>query len=389
MEHLVPKFKNPFKPSKKSKKKSRGGNGGNPRTQDFGSNADRNNALTGADTMVGGILGTVQPKTIDKVKDKHVKSKKKLSGGSAHKVTQLQTRKEIGGSGSKTGYFKADPKREKSEVGRRFGIGQKKGDSHMAARSVTSSRLDKALGIGVLSDERFGKINGKKGAVSAQAQGKEATKGKWSEVSKTDYKEAYEPMGPDWSKKEKDKYYKFDGFSFGEGIDLKNAETQKGVSDLAVMDYLTGQVDRHARNMFIDPETGKVTGIDNDMAFGTEDYDEINSKNSLSEMPDLIDAGTAESLLDMDIDEFVDVLKGQKGDYGHLSEKEIDEAKKRFTSLQAKVQILKLTGGLVDEWNDDTYERSASKVDQLTDVKQGNDYMTRLISAKRSATETH
>ena len=38
--------------------------------------------------------------------------------------------------------------------------------------------------------------------------------------------------------------------------------------DLQLIDALTGQVDRHGGNIFVDPKTGKVTGIDNDAAFG-------------------------------------------------------------------------------------------------------------------------
>ena len=50
-------------------------------------------------------------------------------------------------------------------------------------------------------------------------------------------------------------------------INLKDKRIQKNLSDLQLMDALTGQLDRHLGNIFIDSKTGKVTGIDNDMAF--------------------------------------------------------------------------------------------------------------------------
>ena len=43
---------------------------------------------------------------------------------------------------------------------------------------------------------------------------------------------------------------------------------QKGLSDLQLFDAISGQVDRHAGNIYVDPETGTVTGIDDDRAFG-------------------------------------------------------------------------------------------------------------------------
>lgn len=328
---------------------------------------------------------------LDVVKDKHVKSKEKVGAGSENEVTKIKTTNDIGKSGKKTGFFKKDSKNGQT-IGKESGIGTKKGDAHMAARSVASSRLDQALGIDVLSEEKFGKVGGKKGVVSALADGKQLAKTAWSEVSKSDYTEAYAPMGDAWAKKEGDKYYKFDGSSTAD-VDLSRPETQKGFSDLAVMDYLSGQVDRHAGNVFVDEKSGKVTGIDNDLAFGNKDYETNRGKSGLSEMPDLIDSGTADKLLKMTPQEFEATLKGKKGDYGKLSQDEIDEAKKRFAMMQAKCAIMKKSGGLVDTWDDSTFAKSEAKADDISKITlqtaQGNDYLARAINAQKSSAAKH
>jgi hypothetical protein len=51
-------------------------------------------------------------------------------------------------------------------------------------------------------------------------------------------------------------------------VDLTNPVVQKGMSDLQLFDALTGQRDRHAGNIYIDPDTGAITGIDDDAPFG-------------------------------------------------------------------------------------------------------------------------
>ncbi len=54
------------------------------------------------------------------------------------------------------------------------------------------------------------------------------------------------------------------------GFDFENPVTQKEFADLQLIDYLTGQTDRHPGNIYVDSETGEVTGIDNDQAFGSQ-----------------------------------------------------------------------------------------------------------------------
>lgn len=53
------------------------------------------------------------------------------------------------------------------------------------------------------------------------------------------------------------------------------ASLQKGLMDLQVIDVLCGQVDRHAHNFFVhvDGDEARITGIDNDTAFGDKQND--------------------------------------------------------------------------------------------------------------------
>lgn len=63
------------------------------------------------------------------------------------------------------------------------------------------------------------------------------------------------------------KYYERSAFVF-QPIDFADPRVKKGMSDLQLFDAVSGQVDRHGSNIFVDPATGAVTGIDDDWSFG-------------------------------------------------------------------------------------------------------------------------
>ncbi len=51
-------------------------------------------------------------------------------------------------------------------------------------------------------------------------------------------------------------------------VNLENPVTAEGLQKLQVFDWISGQVDRHPGNYYIDPENGQVLAIDNDCSFG-------------------------------------------------------------------------------------------------------------------------
>lgn len=62
---------------------------------------------------------------------------------------------------------------------------------------------------------------------------------------------------------------------------VRNVDLLKSVSDLQVLDFICGNVDRHGANMFYKVEHGVVTGvqgIDNDLSFGALKADNVSGK---------------------------------------------------------------------------------------------------------------
>ncbi|NDJ16476.1 eCIS core domain-containing protein [Myxacorys almedinensis] len=135
--------------------------------------------------------------------------------------------------GRKVGFFKPllEPS-QKAYTASVQGIPQK---SDQAARAVAASRIDQLLGTDILTQTEFAAHNNQIGSVSEAAPG----------------------ASP-----------KLNLVTYDRSIDYGNAQTRRDLSTLQVLDAIIGQLDRHPGNYFIDKETGKVTGIDNDLAFG-------------------------------------------------------------------------------------------------------------------------
>ena len=222
-------------------------------------------------------------------------------------------------------------------------------------RQVLSSRIDKALGLNVIADEVFAPLHVRDPqtqqvtqtpyAISSMASGKQAMK----EV----------PNGGDV-------------ISVYQWFPLTLGKLQKSLSDLQIMDAITGQLDRRLANLFIDHD-GKVTGIDNDMAFGYRGNDpssrltnqfERDPQGRLVYRQNLIDAVTAEKVLAMNEAEFRRLLQGRPDDPARLadeSDRAIEMAVERFGAVQDRIRQLKAEGKLITEWNDRTYQAALSE----------------------------
>ncbi len=115
------------------------------------------------------------------------------------------------------------------------------GDCSLITRQVASNQADKLLGLNVIAEERYGvDRNGMVIGVSVQADGCNIVSNKGVLQ-----------------------------------VDCRDPRIQKGLSDLQVIDFINGETDRHAGNIFIDPATGKVTGIDNDLSFPQMDIRKV------------------------------------------------------------------------------------------------------------------
>lgn len=312
------------------------------------------------------------------LKDRHVTGMRGLGGGSANDVSKVSYRREIGGSGQKEGFFKADfdrdrlaaesgrPAHEVNMAGTGYLVGLEEDDPRNAARSVASSRIDKLLGTNVVSQDTFAKHGGQVGVVSPEVSGRSLSENVYeteaSGVSAEKARTKNNAAGGMY-KIDGEQTYLRNGQSFGE-LDWADPEIQRGFANLQAMDYLSGQLDRHGGNIFVDPQTGKVTGIDNDIAFGSSyaaDFEKRGLDKNLG-MPSMIDGELAERMVMQDPGEYERTLRGKKGDYGHLNESEVEAAMTRFYRLQAYCEEL-----LADPQNPDprlVYNWDAAALEQ-------------------------
>ncbi|WP_294222999.1 hypothetical protein [Prosthecobacter sp.] len=217
------------------------------------------------------------------------------------------------------------------------------GDRRLLARAVASHEVDKLLELNVCAEEKFAvDEKGVLYGVSVQCDGA----GVRSEHGENDYGEP--------------------NIAFLD-TDYSAPQVQHGVHDLEVLDYITGQIDRHAGNIFIAPSSGKVTGIDNDLAFPEIDRDEMLQRSPEMQakvvpgMPKMIHKDTAAKILATDPEELrrqLQAVRPPNGDQG-LSDEEIDGAVKRLTDLQTAIRLAQEGVGdmvIVAEFNQQTYQ---------------------------------
>lgn len=240
------------------------------------------------------------------------------------------------------------------------------GDRQLLTRAVASYAVDQAIGLQVCAQEKFGvDEDGGLIGISIQCDGV----GVKSSSSKNGYGETVTASFLD--------------------INYAAPLVQKGLYDLEALDYITGQTDRHAGNIFVDPITGKVTGIDNDLAFPAVDR-EVMIVNGLKLLEAKVVAGiprmmhqeTAAKIQKMEPDALRAALKavrppdGSKG----LGSKEIEGAVKRLIDL--KVAIAKVQAGssvmeIVPVFTPETYQRALKRQQDVS--QEGSQKLTSYI----------
>lgn len=273
-----------------------------------------------------------------------------LNSDTASDVYLVHTRSEIGRSGTNRGYAKRallvgelrNDTTQVLDVASNLDNFQLLEPPNLIARQVCSFRLDQALQAGVIATEVFsrdetGHVIGITADVSPLQQ------------AMVDISEDVQAH----------RHFPFN---------LPNL--QRNLANLQLMDALIGQKDRHLGNIFIDPLTGQVMGIDNDMAFPHrkdhfEDLgaNELTGQFSVEEgelkyLPKLIDAEMARAVMALTPAALRKILSRQEGDPEGLSEGSIEAAVLRLEAIQRRIE--ELADRLITNWDDNTYAQAVN-----------------------------
>ncbi len=256
------------------------------------------------------------------------------------------------------------------------------GDRNLLTRAVASSQLDKHLGLNTLAEEKFGLVDGRLIGISVQVDGAGLT-GKFDTdqngvqveahaflaITPADTGHAASPALQNSGLPDHLKGY-------------ADPRIQKGLSDLEVMDYVSGQIDRHPGNVFVDPQNGKVKGIDNDLAFPEIDRaDVLRSDVALRQkmvqtMPMMIHQDTARKLAAADpeaVRQMLGNITRPDGKPG-LSAAEIDGAVARLQEIQQAIADPAAVPGfqVVQEFNDQTFLQAVDQQKATFQIQQDN-----------------
>jgi hypothetical protein len=243
--------------------------------------------------------------------------------------------------------------------------------------AVASTRLARFLSMpNLIAHNAFARIKGTPGVVSGAVPGSALAKTKWDKEytlpENTSMQDVAHMVKNGWIQLEErgGKYYERSK-EIRQWVNFKDPRIQKGLSDLQLFDAITGQTDRHAGNIFVDPKTGTVSGIDDDKSFGkgrpADDQAEPGKVGSTQvhyrALPALVDEDTAERILALDPTKLPDVLLSRVNDSKVLTDKELEDAMRRFQGVRRYLRQLKKDGALVGQnrypsWNDATYQQA-------------------------------
>ncbi|MFP3905435.1 MAG: hypothetical protein ACLFWR_00265 [Acidimicrobiales bacterium] len=291
--------------------------------------------------------------------NQHLSGKAQSIGqDSANEVFKVNYKDQYAMGGETGGYFKPDadmaPARNAvaaSRLAQGMGWGDLIAETHFASHDVTDMHGKKRKGV--------------QGAVSRGAKGDALM----SPVFDT-LKENHKGGSTDTVKVRGGKGYELSGFEMNGDIDMSKSNTQKQLNQLQWFDMLIGNEDRHGANILIDPDTGKVTGIDNDLSFGRgmqakkqwgkqkgkeedEDFTKGRDGKYLG-LPGQIDRETADALLGLGPAQISEWLAPEGGP-GNLSEEEIEGVYQRLAVIQREVAKYEDDGKIVSNWDDSTY----------------------------------
>jgi len=237
--------------------------------------------------------------------------------------------------------------------------------------AVASTRLARFLGVpDLIAHNAFAEVNKTKGVVSESAPGVQLRKGEYNTLKVMPEANMSKAALDDWVQSsqlvERDgQYFGLSGFTY-QWVDLSEPAIQKGLADLQLFDAISGQSDRHEGNVFVDPETGQVTGIDDDQSFGQgQKPDQMQETgDKYRGLPGVVDAARAAEILRLDPDDLRVQLQARTTDTVPLTEKDLDDAEARLRGVQAYLRWLTEEDLLVDTWNDDSYQAALENPDR-------------------------
>lgn len=195
--------------------------------------------------------------------------------------------------------------------------------SRLSARAVASWKIDKALGCGVLARTRFASATVQDG--DGHAQTRFGSLQDWTGGQSLN----------SLLKEEKSKGALL--------ADYKDPAVFRQLQALQLVDYVTGQTDRHADNIHITKEK-KVLGIDHDFSFGTgmlgikPEMPMSSTKNK--GLPKYIDKDVYEKLRTQDLGTKISP---------YLSTAELADTQKRIKAVMDAVEAKKIT--VIADWS--------------------------------------
>ncbi len=237
--------------------------------------------------------------------------------------------------------------------------------------AVASTRIARFVGMpNLIARNAFGKVKKVRGLVSGEVPGGQL----YSVKRDKEY-----PIPADTTMQEmvaiakasqlefrKGKYYEISEQTY-QWVNFRDPRIQKGMSDLQLFDAITGQSDRHGGNIFVDPATGEVSGIDDDKSFGNgkppaQQAEAGGKLDKYAGLPALVDEATANRILALDLSDLPKELLPRENDSVVLTEGEIEDAMRRLKGVQTFLRILKANGALVGQngttWDDTTYDQA-------------------------------
>jgi hypothetical protein len=237
--------------------------------------------------------------------------------------------------------------------------------------AVASTRLARFLDMpDVIAHNAFAEVNKAKGVVSETVPGVQLRKGEYNTPAGQPDPSWNQAQIDDWVQMRQlvqrdGQYFALSGFTY-QWIDLEDPAIQKGLADLQLFDAISGQSDRHVGNIFVNPDTGKVTGIDDDQSFGQgQKPDQLQETgDKYRGLPGVVDADRAAEILELDPRDLRAHLKARSHDSVPLTEKDHNDAEKRLRIVQEYLQWLTDNDLLVHTWNKESYEAALENPDR-------------------------
>ncbi len=297
--------------------------------------------------------------------------------------------------------FKAEKLKEENPLDGATAIGIDKNSPHNGNRNIATSAVGDLLGVSVLPKVSFGLHKNPNtdqdeiGLMMGLAPGKSPVQDVWEDFVPPKQGQIGTLLGPppdlDALMKRKppirqdpdnadvwQKQIKKILPPWGDTPPSKKAQAalQEQLNGLEWCDVLTGQTDRHAQNYFVEikGDDVKVTGIDNDMAFGKKQTKasvtrkEMDARRTPPGLPPLIDKKVYDELMKKTFEK--DLLPGLSG---LLTDEEIAATKQRFTEVQEHAAKLEKAGFVVADWSSwqSPDDKKLSARDYLAALQEG------------------